>query len=57
MIMACGSKHTMGKKNRLVKNRRKKQSLPTWIVLRTKGNVRTSPFSRRNWRSTKLDAS
>jgi ribosomal protein L39E len=55
--MATGSKHTMGKKIRLGKNGRKKQSLPTWIVLRTKGNVRTSPFSRRNWRSTKLDAS
>jgi large subunit ribosomal protein L39e len=30
------------------------RSIPTWVVLKTKGRVRTSPYSNRNWRSQRL---
>lgn len=28
--------------------------IPSWIVMRTGGEVRWSPYSRREWRHTKL---
>ncbi|MBD3353482.1 MAG: 50S ribosomal protein L39e [Candidatus Lokiarchaeota archaeon] len=55
--MATGSKKTFGKKKRLAKRRRQNRNMPTWIVLKSNGKVRNSPFSRRHWRSSKLDAS
>ena len=55
--MATGSKKTFGKKIRLAKSGRQNRNIPTWIILKTDGRVRYSPYSRRHWRSSKLDAS
>lgn len=55
--MATGSKKTLGKKMRLAKAGRRSRSMPTWIVMRTNGKIRFSPHTRREWRSSKLDAS
>lgn len=33
---------------------RQSRSVPTWVVLKTKNKVRTSPFSNRNWRNQRL---
>jgi len=44
----------MPKKRRLVKRGQQSENIPTWIVMRTKGTIRTSPFSRRHWRSSSL---
>jgi len=41
-------------KIRLNKAARQKKSVPAWIIAKTKGVVRMSPKSRRNWRSRKL---
>lgn len=43
------NKH-LGKKLRLCKAKRQNKAIPTWIVMKTKGNVRTSPKTYRNWR-------
>ncbi|MBY9007741.1 MAG: hypothetical protein KGD63_13435 [Candidatus Lokiarchaeota archaeon] len=29
-------------------------SMPTWVVMKTGRKVRTSPYSRREWRNRKL---
>jgi large subunit ribosomal protein L39e len=42
------------KKLRLAKAGRESQSVPTWVIARTDGKVRTNPKSRRNWRTTKI---
>jgi len=44
----------MPKKMRLIKRGKQSENIPTWIVMRTKGKVRNSPFSRRHWRSSDL---
>ncbi|PVX26388.1 MAG: 50S ribosomal protein L39e [Candidatus Bathyarchaeum sp.] len=44
------------KKLRLAKAGRESQSVPTWVISRTDGKVRTSPKSRRNWRTRKIKA-
>ncbi len=36
--------------NRMKKNK----SVPNWVIQRTAGKVRTSPYSRRTWRNAKL---
>ncbi len=43
-------------KLRLNKAGRQKRSVPAWIIAKTRGKVRFSPKSRRNWRRTKLRA-
>ncbi|MCP4760875.1 MAG: 50S ribosomal protein L39e [archaeon] len=55
--MAHGSKKTFGKKIRLAKAGRQNRNLPTWVVMKTNGKIRFSPYSRRHWRSSKLDMS
>jgi large subunit ribosomal protein L39e len=42
------------KKLRLAKAGKQKESVPTWVIARTDGKVRTNPKRRRNWRSRKL---
>ena len=43
----------LGKKIRLAKKLKQNRSVPAWIIVRTKGQVRTHP-KRRHWRRTKL---
>ncbi|WP_455364173.1 50S ribosomal protein L39e [[Eubacterium] cellulosolvens] len=42
------------KKRRIAKAVNQNRAVPTWIIAKTKGGVRTHP-KRRNWRRTKLD--
>ncbi len=46
----------LAKKLRLNKAGRQKRSVPAWIIAKTRGNVRFSPKSRRNWRRATLKA-
>ncbi|MEM4246667.1 MAG: 50S ribosomal protein L39e [Candidatus Bathyarchaeia archaeon] len=41
------------KKRRIAAAVRQNRPVPTWIIAKTKGAVRTNP-QRRNWRRTKL---
>jgi len=43
------------KKRRLMKAGKQKKAVPTWIVAKTMGHVRTSP-KRRQWRRRKIKA-
>jgi large subunit ribosomal protein L39e len=45
-----------GKKLRLAKAGKEAQSVPTWVIARTDGKVRTNPKMRRNWRTRKIKA-
>ena len=45
---------TTAKKLRLVKANNQSKAIPSWIMVKTKGRVKTSPH-RRNWRRSKLD--
>jgi ribosomal protein L39E len=47
---------TLAYKLRLNKAGRQKRSVPAWIIAKTRGGVRFSPKSRRNWRRSKLKA-
>ncbi|MCW3990424.1 MAG: 50S ribosomal protein L39e [Candidatus Bathyarchaeota archaeon] len=47
---------TLAYKLRLNKAGRQNKSVPAWIIAKTRGKVRFSPKSRRNWRRTKLRA-
>ena len=38
------------KKRRLSKANKEKKSVPTWVIARTGGKVRTNPKRQRNWR-------
>jgi large subunit ribosomal protein L39e len=44
------------KKRRLAKANREKQAVPTWVIARTDGKVRTNPKRRRNWRTGTIKA-
>ncbi len=44
------------KKRRLAKATKEKKSVPTWVIARTDGKVRTNPKRRRNWRTRKIKA-
>ena len=46
----------MAYKLRLARAGKAKKSVPAWIIAKTKGEIRWSPQSRRNWRSRKLRA-
>ena len=39
------------KKRRLGKANKEKKAVPTWVIVRTSGKVRTHPKRRRNWRT------
>lgn len=41
------------KKRRLGKATKRAQPVPAWVVMKTRGKVRTNP-KRRHWRRTKL---
>ena len=41
-------------KMRRGKKSKQSQSVPTWLVRRTGGKVRDSPYSRREWRNRRL---
>lgn len=43
------------KKRRLAKKGKQKQPVPTWVIAKTRGRVRTNP-KRRRWRRTKIRA-
>lgn len=43
------------KKRRLGRAQRRSRPVPTWIVAKTRGKVRSTP-RRRHWRRTKLKA-
>jgi len=43
------------KKRRLAKAGKEKNPVPTWVIARTSGKVRTNP-KRRQWRSRKIRA-
>lgn len=44
------------KKRRLAKANKQKKAVPTWVIVRTDGKVRTNPKRRRNWRTRKIKA-
>lgn len=44
------------KKRRLAKAGKQRESVPTWVIARTDGKVRTNPKRQRNWRKRKLKA-
>jgi large subunit ribosomal protein L39e len=44
------------KKRRLAKATKEKESVPTWVIARTDGKVRTNPKRGRNWRRRKIKA-
>ena len=41
-------------KLRRAKKLNQSKSIPSWVVMRTGGKTRTSPYTRREWRNTKL---
>jgi len=41
-------------KLRRAKKLNQSRSVPTWVVKKTGGKVRTSPYSGRQWRNTRL---
>jgi len=43
------------KKRRLAKKGKQRKAVPTWVIARTKGTVRTNP-KRRRWTRTKIRA-
>jgi large subunit ribosomal protein L39e len=44
------------KKHRLAKATKQKEPVPTWVIARTEGKVRTNPKRRRQWRTRKIKA-
>ncbi|MGD9131843.1 MAG: 50S ribosomal protein L39e [Candidatus Bathyarchaeota archaeon] len=43
------------KKRRLIKAGKEKKPVPTWVIAKTNGRVRTNP-KRRRWRQGKIKA-
>ncbi len=41
-------------KLRRAKSLKQSKSIPSWIIMRTGGKVRTSPYTRREWRNSRL---
>ncbi|MFX1571902.1 MAG: 50S ribosomal protein L39e [Promethearchaeota archaeon] len=41
-------------KLRRAKCKKKSQSIPSWVTMRTGGKLRTSPNTQRSWRNTRL---
>jgi large subunit ribosomal protein L39e len=41
-------------KLRRAKKSKQSKSIPSWIIMKTGGKVRTSPYTRREWRNTRL---
>ncbi len=45
---------SLGSKLRRAKRMKQSQSIPNWVTLKTNRRVRSSPYSRRMWRNTRL---
>ncbi|MFX1397430.1 MAG: 50S ribosomal protein L39e [Promethearchaeota archaeon] len=41
-------------KLRRAKKIKQSRAIPSWIIQRTKGKIRWSPYSRREWRNSRL---
>lgn len=41
-------------KLRRAKKAKQSKSIPSWVIRRTGNKVRDSPYSRRNWRNSRL---
>ncbi|MFX1420072.1 MAG: 50S ribosomal protein L39e [Promethearchaeota archaeon] len=41
-------------KLRRAKRYKQSQTIPSWVTIKTNRRVRSSPYSRRSWRNTKL---
>ncbi|TFG08284.1 MAG: 50S ribosomal protein L39e [Promethearchaeota archaeon] len=41
-------------KIRRSKKNKQSKSIPSWIIMKTGGKVRQSPYTRREWRNTRL---
>lgn len=41
-------------KLRRAKKLKQNKSVPNWVIQKTGGKVRTSPYSQRTWRNTRL---
>lgn len=41
-------------KLRRAKKMKQNKSVPNWVIQRTGGKVRTSPYSQRSWRNARL---
>jgi large subunit ribosomal protein L39e len=41
-------------KLRRAKKAKQSQTIPSWITIKTNRKVRSSPYSRRTWRNTRL---
>ncbi|MHA1719037.1 MAG: 50S ribosomal protein L39e [Promethearchaeota archaeon] len=41
-------------KLRLGKSKDQSGNIPTWVTVKTQGKIRTTPYSRRHWRSQRL---
>ncbi|MFX1426217.1 MAG: 50S ribosomal protein L39e, partial [Promethearchaeota archaeon] len=41
-------------KLRRAKKLKQNKSVPNWVIQKTGGRVRSSPYSQRSWRNTKL---
>ncbi|MHA1377516.1 MAG: 50S ribosomal protein L39e [Candidatus Helarchaeota archaeon] len=47
---------SLGKKLRLIKAEKEKKPVPSWIIVKTRGKVRTHPKRYRKWRGQKIKA-
>jgi len=54
MIIRMARNKDLPSKLRRGKKMKQSESLPQWITRKTDGNIKTSPYSRRNWRNTRL---
>jgi large subunit ribosomal protein L39e len=45
---------SLGSKLRRAKRMKQSQTIPNWVTLRTNRRIRSSPYSRRSWRNTRL---
>ncbi|UCD00547.1 MAG: 50S ribosomal protein L39e [Promethearchaeota archaeon] len=41
-------------KLRRAKKAKQSQTIPSWITIKTNRRIRSSPYSRRSWRNTRL---
>ena len=44
----------LGSKLRRAKRMKQSQTIPNWVILKSNRRVRTSPYSSRSWRNTRL---
>ena len=52
--MSMGRYKPLAYKLRLAKAGKQNRPVPAWIILKTVGEVRSSPKSRRHWRRSRL---